>query len=56
MDPCGLEDVHVTSLNREADGIVKVGTVKEAIQNNFETIFTSSLEHVTEDKLRELIN
>lgn len=56
IDPCGLKDINVTSLNRETDRTVKMDAAKSAMSKNFEILFSVNLQYVTSDKLKELIN
>lgn len=56
IDPCGLKNVHVTSLKREADRKVSMDEAKAATQKHFEVIFNVELVMVTTDKLKELFN
>jgi len=54
IDPCGLENVHVTSLNLEADYTVKIDEMKMAFRKHLEDIFSIDLKVVTLDKLKDL--
>lgn len=55
IDPCGLQDVHVTSLNLESDRIVSVNEAKRTLIHQIENIFCISLQHVSLNKVKDFI-
>jgi lipoate-protein ligase B len=55
INPCGLENVGVTSLNRESDRTVRLDAAKPALLKNFESVFSVSLQAVNTEKLKEII-
>lgn len=56
IDPCGLQNVQVTSLERETRGIVSVETVKASVPHHLENIFSITLQSITIEKLKDQIN
>lgn len=55
INPCGLENIHITSLNLEADRTIEMAVVKTNLLKQLEDVFTVSLQHITTDKLKDSI-
>lgn len=55
INPCGLENVHITSLNQETDQVIRVETVKKTLLKQLENVFALSLQQVATNNLKDLI-
>jgi lipoate-protein ligase B len=55
INPCGLENVGVTTLNQESGRTVHFDSAKSALLKNFEDVFTVSLQIITTSILKESI-
>ena len=55
IDPCGLQDVQVTSLNLESDRMVSVNAAKAALVRHIEDVFSVTLQNVDINKIKDFI-
>jgi lipoyl(octanoyl) transferase len=55
IDPCGLRNIQVTSLNIESTNAVEMETVKKVLRNHLENIFHISLQRVDTDEIKDKI-
>lgn len=55
IDPCGMQNVRVTSLDLESQNTVNLVAVKKALIHNLESIFKASLQSVNIHKVKDLI-
>ena len=55
INPCGLENVGMTSLKQEADKPVAMPAVREAFKRHFATVFNAELVPVKREQIEKMI-
>jgi lipoate-protein ligase B len=55
IDPCGLQEIGMTSLEKELSRKVSMGEVQEIVRSHMEDIFRVELESINLVKLQTLL-
>ena len=55
INPCGLENVDMTSLRQETDMPLSMPAVRKAVRRHFTHAFNASLEPITREALEEIV-
>jgi lipoate-protein ligase B len=55
IDPCGMQNILVTSLSRETENTISLATAKTSLKHHLGDIFQLLLHDVKVDKLKDLI-
>lgn len=56
INPCGLTDVGVTSMEKELSQKISMSQVREVVTHHFESVFGFDLVRIDDNKLNHLVN
>ena len=56
INPCGLQDINMTSLQRESEKTVSMPEIREAFKRHFRTVFGAKLKTVSMAEIQKMLN